>query len=116
MSLNSGVIVEGKYTGIATCDLCGTSEPVTVRADHAIKGTKAWREVPFKYRRWIACGDVCEKQLAVIRERELARDKEGGAEAWKIKRQRRPYPIEGTHEAVGAAPRPKGGAPTEDDA
>ena len=112
MSLINGSVSEEGYRGTAVCDLCGREQEVTVNgADFTGHGPLAprqdggpsqtgaeWRSVPFKYRPWIACSHECETSLKSIKDRELAKDKEGGVESWKIKSQRRPSAIPGTME------------------
>jgi len=96
--VNGSINGKGIYHGYAVCDLCGKQEAVMMEGD-GIKGKLPWREVPFKYRRWVACSDECHGKLSAIGKAEVERDKEGGTRSDQIKSQRRPFPIVGTWEA-----------------
>jgi len=101
MGLVNGEIHGDEYAGTAVCDLCGHSEGVKVHGER-IKGKKPWRDVAFKYARWVACSDPCESGLKPIRDREAAKDKEGGTQSYQLRTQRRLAPIPGTWGARAA--------------
>jgi hypothetical protein len=112
MGLVNGHIEDDGYHGEAECDLCGRSQEVIVNGAEITghgptvprqdggptQGRPEWRSVAFKYRPWVACSNECEATLKVIKDREIAKDKEGGTESWKIRSQVRPHAIPGTIE------------------